>query len=250
MADFYCYDAIYDSTKFLAAQDVKHNKFFIQGSYKSSNGAEMFLGTTNLQRGSVRVTANGRPLQEGMDYEVDYAMGRVRITNQGLLQGGAEIRASADGQSFFNIQQKTLLGARIEHKFSKNMMLGGTILHMYERPLTTKTNFNEEPLYNTIIGADFAYSSKSRFITKLVDKLPFIETKEISNITAYAEYAQVFPHAFKSQGNQTGVSNLEDFENAELPNDFKVVNNWVVASILKNNQTYSLIHNSEINAIG
>ncbi len=231
LADFYCYDAIYDSTKFLAAQDVKHNKFFIQGSYKSSNGAEMFLGTTNLQRGSVRVTANGRPLQEGMDYEVDYAMGRVRITNQGLLQGGAEIRASADGQSFFNIQQKTLLGARIEHKFSKNMMLGGTILHMYERPLTTKTNFNEEPLYNTIIGADFAYSSKSRFITKLVDKLPFIETKEISNITAYAEYAQVFPHAFKSQGNQTGVSNLEDFENAELPNDFKVVNNWVVASI-------------------
>ncbi|MCX8482946.1 MAG: cell surface protein SprA, partial [Crocinitomicaceae bacterium] len=231
LADFYCYDAIYDSTKFLAAQDVKHNKFFIQGSYKSSNGAEMFLGTTNLQRGSVRVTANGRPLQEGMDYEVDYAMGRVRIINQGLLQGGAEIRASADGQSFFNIQQKTLLGARVEHKFSKNMMLGGTILHMYERPLTTKTNFNEEPLYNTIIGADFAYSSKSRFITKLVDKLPFIETKEISNITAYAEYAQVFPHAFASQGNQTGVSNLEDFENAELPNDFKVVNNWVVASI-------------------
>ncbi len=231
LADFYCYDAIYDSTKFLAAQDVKHNKFFIQGSYKSSNGAELFLGTTNLQRGSVRVTANGRPLQEGMDYEVDYAMGRVRIINQGLLQGGAEIRASADGQSFFNIQQKTLLGARVEHKYSKNMMFGGTILHMYERPLTTKTNFNEEPLYNTIIGADFAYSSKSRFITKLVDKLPFIETKEISNITAYAEYAQVFPHNFASQGNQTGVSNLEDFENAELPNDFKVVNNWVVASI-------------------
>ena len=65
LADFYCYDAIYDSTKFLAAQDVKHNKFFIQGSYKSSNGAELFLGTTNLQRGSVRVTANGRPLCHG-----------------------------------------------------------------------------------------------------------------------------------------------------------------------------------------
>ena len=231
LADFYCYTAVYDSTKFLAKQDVKHNKFFLQGSFKSSNGAELFLGTTNLQRGSVRVTANGRPLQEGMDYEVDYAMGRVRIINQGLLQGGAEIRASADGQSMFNIQQKTLLGGRIEHKYSKNLQFGGTALHMYERPITTKTNFNEEPLLNTIIGADLAYSSKSRFLTKLIDKLPFLETKEVSNITAYAEFAQIIPHNHKSQGGQRGVSNLEDFEAAELQNDFKVVSNWTVASI-------------------
>ncbi|MFZ9756075.1 MAG: cell surface protein SprA, partial [Bacteroidia bacterium] len=96
LADYYCFDALYDSTKWLAQQDVKHNKFFLTGSFKSANGAELYLGTTNLQRGSVRVTANGRPLQEGLDYEVDYALGRVRITNQGLLQGGAEIRASAD----------------------------------------------------------------------------------------------------------------------------------------------------------
>jgi len=124
LGDYYCYDALYDSTKWLAQQDVKHNKFFLQGSYKSSNGAELFLGTTNLQRGSVRVTANGRPLTEGMDYEVDYALGRVKIINEGLLRGGAEIRASADGQSFFNIQQKTLIGGRVEHKFNKKTHCG------------------------------------------------------------------------------------------------------------------------------
>ncbi|MBL7811639.1 MAG: cell surface protein SprA [Bacteroidetes bacterium] len=230
LADYYAYDALYDSTKFLAAQDVRHNKFFLVGSYKSPNGAELFLGTTNLQKGSVRVTANGRPLVEGSDYEVDYALGRVRIINQGLLAGGAEIRASADGQSFFNIQQKTLVGGRIEHKFNNHLLVGGTLLHLYERPLTTKTNFNEEPLLNTIMGADVAYSNKSRFITKLVDKLPFIETKEISNITAYGEFAKIFPHNHKSQGGQRGVSNLDDFENAELPNDYKMVTNWVVAS--------------------
>ncbi len=231
LGDYYCYDALYDSTKWLAQQDVKHNKFFLQGSYKSSNGAELFLGTTNLQRGSVRVTANGRPLTEGMDYEVDYALGRVKIINEGLLRGGAEIRASADGQSFFNIQQKTLIGGRVEHKFNKKLIVGGTALHMYERPLTTKTNFNEEPLLNTIIGADVAYSSKSRFLTKIIDALPFLETKEISNITAYGEFAKIFPHNHKSQGGQRGVSNLEDFENAELANDLKSVGNWVVASV-------------------
>lgn len=231
LADYYCYDALYDSTKWLAQQDVKHNKFFLTGSYKSPNGAELFLGTTNLQRGSVRVTANGRPLQEGMDYEVDYALGRVRIINEGLLRGGAEIRASADGQSFFNIQQKTLLGGRIEHKFNKNLLVGATALHMYERPLTTKTNFNEEPLLNTIFGADVAYSNKSRFITRMVDRLPFLETKEISRITAYGEFAKIIPHNHRSQGGQRGVSNLEDFENAELPNDLKQISNWTVASI-------------------
>lgn len=231
LGDYYCYDALYDSTKWLAQQDVKHNKFFLQGSYKSSNGAELFLGTTNLQRGSVRVTANGRPLTEGTDYEVDYALGRVKIINEGLLRGGAEIRASADGQSFFNIQQKTLLGGRVEHKFNKKLIVGGTALHMYERPLTTKTNFNEEPLLNTIIGADVGYSSKSRFLTKMIDALPFLETKEVSNITAYGEFAKIFPHNHKSQGDQRGVSNLEDFENAELTNDLKNVSNWVVSAI-------------------
>ena len=231
LGEYYCYDAIYDSTKWLAQQDVKHNKFFLQGSYKSSNGAELFLGTTNLQRGSVRVTANGRPLTEGMDYEVDYALGRVRITNQGLLQGGAEIRASANGQSFFNIQQKTLVGGRVEHKFNKKLLVGGTLLHMYERPLTTKTNFNEEPLLNTIIGADMAFSSKSRFITKVIDQLPFLETKEVSNITAYAEIAKIYPHNHKSQGDQRGVSNLEDFESAELTNDVKTVSNWYIGAV-------------------
>lgn len=230
-ADYYAYDALYDSTKWLAAQDVKHNKFFLTGSYKSSNGAELYLGTSNLQKGSVRVTANGRPLTEGLDYEVDYALGKVKIINQGLLQGGAEIRASADGQSFFNIQQKTLIGGRIDHKFNNKLLVGGTVLHMYERPLTTKTNFNEEPLLNTIFGADMAYSSKSRLITKMVDALPFLETKEISNVTAYAEFAKIVPHNHKSQGNQRGISNLDDFENAELPNDFKMVTNWVPASV-------------------
>lgn len=231
LADYYCYDALYDSTKWLAQQDVKHNKFFLTGSYKSANGAELFLGTTNLQRGSVRVTANGRPLQEGLDYEVDYALGRVKIINEGLLRGGAEIRASADGQSFFNIQQKTLVGGRVEHKFNKHLLVGGTALHMYERPLTTKTNFNEEPLLNTIFGGDVSYSNNSRFITKMVDRLPFLETKEISRVTAYAEFAKIIPHNHKSQGSQRGVSNLEDFENAELPNDFKMVTNWTIASV-------------------
>ncbi|MCC7298346.1 MAG: cell surface protein SprA, partial [Bacteroidia bacterium] len=231
LGDYYAFDALYDSTKWLAQQDVKHNKFFLTGSYKSPNGAELYLGTSNLQKGSVRVTANGRPLTEGMDYEVDYALGRVKIINQGLLQGGAEIRASADGQSFFNIQQKTLIGGRIDHKFNNKLILGATALHMYERPLTTKTNFNEEPLLNTIFGADLAYSNKSRMLTKLVDALPFLETKEVSNITSYAEFAKIYPHNHKSQGSQRGISNLDDFENAELPNDFKMVTNWVPASV-------------------
>lgn len=231
LADYYCFDSMYRTTKGLAQQDTRHNKFYIAGSYKSPNGAELFLGTTNLQKGSVRVTANGRPLTEGMDYEVDYALGRVKIINQGLLQGGAEIRASADGQSFFNIQQKTLIGGRMEHKFSKKLIVGATALHMYERPLTTKTNFGEEPLLNTILGTDVSFSTKSRFITRLVDKLPFLETKEISSVTGYAEFAKIIPHNHKSQGGQRGISNVEDFENAELPNDYKMVTNWVISSV-------------------
>lgn len=231
VANKYVFDALYDSTKWLAEQDVAHNKFFLKGSYKGASSNEISLNALNVPQGSVVVTANGTKLTENVDYIVDYNAGKVTIINQGILQSGAVIKVSAESNSMFNIQQKTLLGARFDYTVSKKLILGGTVLHMYERALTPKTNIGDEPLLNTIIGVDGSYNTPSLFLTKLVDKLPFIETKAESRLTAQGEYARIIPGMARGQNKTRGVSYLDDFEGAETTFDLRLVSSWKLASL-------------------
>lgn len=231
VANKYVFDALYDSTKWLAEQDVAHNKFFLKGTYKGTSSNEISLNALNVPQGSVVVTANGTKLTENVDFIVDYNAGKVTIINQGILQSGAIIKVSAESNSMFNIQQKTLLGARFDYAASKKLLLGGTILHMYERALTPKTNIGDEPLLNTIIGFDGSYSTPSLFLTKLVDRLPFIQTKAESRLGAQWEYARIFPGQARGQNKTRGVSYLDDFEGAETTFDLRLVSNWKLASL-------------------
>jgi cell surface protein SprA len=236
-ADYYAFDILYDSTRWDAEQDVLHNKFFLRGSYKGTSSNQIRLQCFNIPRGSVKVTANGSVLTEGTDYLVDYTIGLVTIINEGVVSSGGVLKASCESNSLFNIQQKSLIGNRFDYKFSDKLVLGGTILHLSERPLTPKTNIGDEPLLNTIWGFDGTYSTQSRWLTRVVDKLPFIETKEISDFTLSWEFAQIVPHKPRSIGDaERGTSFIDDFEGAETPYDLKQWTNWHLASVPQNQE--------------
>ncbi|OYU97424.1 MAG: cell surface protein SprA [Bacteroidetes bacterium B1(2017)] len=229
LANYYCFFALYDSTRFSAVQQPQYNKFFLRGSYQGSSTNEISLGSTNVPRGSVKVTSNGAPLTENSDYIVDYNLGRVKIVNSALLNSGAVIKVSSESNNLFQIQQKSLLGARFDYKYSPALVLGSTFMYLNERPLTPKVNIGEEPISNMIVGVDGTFTKQSNFLTRLVDKLPFIETKEPSNVTISGEYARLIPGVQKSLS-QKGTAYLDDFEGAETPFDLRMGNTWALAS--------------------
>ncbi|MHB1277773.1 MAG: T9SS outer membrane translocon Sov/SprA, partial [Bacteroidia bacterium] len=227
--DKYVYQELYDSTKWLAQQVVSKDKFFLRGSFQSSSNNEISLNAFNVPKNSVKVTANGTLLTENVDYTVDYTLGKVTILNTALLESGAVIDVTSENNSLFNIQQKTVIGARVDYLVNNDLFLGGTVMHLWERPLTPKVNIGDEPLLNTIIGFDGSYKKESRWLTKMVDMLPFLETKEVSSITISGEYAQLFPHQPKTIG-ERGTSFIDDFEGSETPFDMRLGNNWFLAS--------------------
>ena len=229
-ADYYCYNSLYDSTKWLAEQDVKHNKFFLRGTFKGSSSDVIRLQCYNITQGSVRVTANGNTLNEGSDYIVDYTLGTVKITNEGILNSGAQIKASCESNSLLNIQQKSLVGVRFDYKYSEKLTMGATFMHMTERPLTPKVNIGEEPILNSIWGVDGTYSTDSRFLTRVVDGIPFIETKAPSSFSFTGEFAHLIPHKPNTMGDR-GTSYIDDFEGAETPYDLKYQPNWKLATV-------------------
>lgn len=229
-SSLYTYDALYDSTITAARQQPERNKFVLRGSYQSSSGSDIPLNAVNVPQGSVKVTAGGVPLTENVDYTVDYSLGRVRILNQSILQSNQTINISLESQSLFNLQTKTMVGARFEYTFNKDFQLGGTILKLSERPLTQKINIGDEPINNTIIGVDGTYRTQSRFITKLLDRLPVYTTKEPSSITLTGEVAHLFPGHARAIG-KTGTSYIDDFEGAVTPLDIKNPGGWYLSSI-------------------
>ena len=98
------------------------------------------MGAFNVPRGSVTVTAGGRQLVEGVDFVVDYQLGRVQILDPGLQSSGIPIQVSTENNAVFNQQRKTFMGVDIEHKFNEDFIVGGTVLNVNERPLTPKVN--------------------------------------------------------------------------------------------------------------
>jgi cell surface protein SprA len=225
----YIFKELYDSTLTIASQTAEKNKYRLQGSYKSSGGAEISLNAFNIPRGSVVVTAGGLRLTENVDYSVDYTSGRIRILNSGLLESGTPIQVSLESQSLFNLQTKTLIGTHLDYRFSENFNIGGTIMHLRERPLTQKVNFGDEPIANTIWGLNTSYYTESNLITSLLDKLPLIETKTPSSVAFEAEFAQLIP-GHPNVIDKAGTSYIDDFEGTKIPIDMKQRDAWNLAS--------------------
>jgi cell surface protein SprA len=229
VADDYIFEELYDSTQTKAKQIAEKNKFFLAGTYQSSSSSEIQLNAMNIPRGSVKVTAGGIQLQEGIDYTVDYVLGRVKILNQGYLESGTPLRVSLESNQLFNLQTKTLLGTHLDYKISDNFNIGGTLLNLTERPLTQKVNMGEEPISNTIWGVNTSYRTESHLLTSLIDKLPLIETKEVSSIVLDAEFAQLIPGQARAIG-KGGIAYIDDFEGTETTIEMKSLAAWVLSS--------------------
>ncbi len=229
------YQQLYDSTTFVAREYQHLNRFMLRGTYKSSVSSEISLGTFNLPPGSVRVTAGGTPLREGIDYSIDYNIGKVRILNDAILQSGQSVNVSFEDNTFFGFQSRSMIGARFDYAFNKDLSVGATFMNLFERPLTQKVNFGDDPINNKVYGLDFSISKDAPWLTKLIDKLPLISTKEASSISAQAEVAVLQPghnRAVNQGGDKGGTVYIDDFEgstaNIPLTNQF---NQWIIASV-------------------
>ena len=232
IADRYVYDYLYDSTKVIAQQFPQFNRFNISGSYKSSSGSEIYLGAFNLPKNSVKVTAGGQVLTENVDYTVDYSLGRVKIINEAYLNSSIPIDISYENNALFSFNQKNLLGVRADYYINDNFNIGATYLRLNERPFTPKVNVGDDPKKNSLMGADLNYTTNAPYITRWVDLIPGIDTKEPSSISVTAEVAHFNPEKSKliEIGGEETVY-IDDFEGSASGYDLKFpFSAWNLAS--------------------
>ncbi len=230
IAEQYAFTELYDETQSQARQNAEKNKFFLKGEYRSSGGSEINLNAMNIPEGSVTVTAGGAILTENSDYTVDYNLGRVTIINQSLLESGTPIKISLESNSMFDIGTKSMIGTHLDYRVSDNFNIGATLMHLHQKPLTSKVNIGDIPVSNTIWGTDINFNQEAPFLTKFVDKfIPFVKTKAPSHIDFSGEFAQLIPGHPKVLGDE-GYANIDDFEGAKVTIDLKSPSRWKISS--------------------
>lgn len=230
----YTFPELYTGTQMDAQQKYPNkNRYRLRGRYSSAGGStEYQLGALNIRPNSIRVKVGGAILEEGVDYNVDYQLGNLRIINQALLLSGQPITVSMEDETLYGLQQKTLMGGRFDYLVNPKLHIGATVMNLTEKPLTEKVSIGQEPISNTMIGGDITYNSPSRWLTRLVDKLPFLSTKEESQISFYGEFAQLLPghpRGLNTDGNNTGTTYIDNFENNISYIDIKGALGWQIS---------------------
>lgn len=230
------YYALYDSIKAVAQQYPNLNRFVLKGNAKTSGSADISIGY-NIPVGSVTVTAGGRTLEEGVDYDINYDLGTIRITNQAILTAGLPVQVNFENNASFGLQQRSYMGLRLDYmaknKANEQLSFGGTIVRLSERPFFTKVNLNEDPIRNTMYGLDVNYRKDLPRLTRLLDKLPVYKTTALSSINVYAEGAYLKPgHAPQIGRGSEGLVYIDDFEGSKSGIDLRFPSiSWVMSSV-------------------
>jgi cell surface protein SprA len=209
----YLYPQLYDSIKAIAQTYANLDRFYIQGTIKGSSTTDIYLGGFNIPPGSVSVTAGGQVLTENVDYIIDYNLGTLKVINQAILNSGVPVNVQYENNASFGIQQRSFLGVRLDYLVNKKLSIGATMQRLTERPFFTKVNYGEDPIQNRMYGVDFNYNSELPALTRLLNKLPFYDSKTVSTINAYGEAAILSPGHPKQIGKgDEGLIYIDDFE--------------------------------------
>ncbi|PKB16186.1 cell surface protein SprA [Flavobacterium sp. 5] len=222
---------MYNGTQAKAIQYPELNKFLLRGKYKAVGGEGISIGAFNVPIGSVKVTAAGRVLVEGVDYSVNYQLGKLQILDPSLQASSTPIEISLENNSVFGQQTRRFFGVNVDHLISENFMVGATFLNMKEKPFTQKSSYGQESVNNSIFGLHGNFSSQVPFFTRLVNKLPNIDTDVPSAISVSGEFAYLMPNASdgdKFQGESTIY--VDDFESSQSSIDLRSPYAWSLSS--------------------
>ncbi|HYC83938.1 MAG TPA: cell surface protein SprA, partial [Chryseosolibacter sp.] len=228
----YVYDTLYRTTKADAELFATKNKFFLKGQYNAGSAREILIPGFGVSQGSVKIFAGGMPLMEGSDYTVDYTFGKVIILNEAILSSGKNISVQYEQSDPFAFQTRSLIGTRFDYKLNEDVNFGSTLLYYNERPLISRNQIGTEPARNVQYGFDFNVRRDSRVLTKIIDAIPVLQTKEPSSINLTGEFAQILPGTSNIIDGE-GTAYIDDFENTATPYSLMSPTSWHLAATPK-----------------
>lgn len=204
-------------TNIIAMQNINTFNIYLSSSKKSST---ISLGI-NILEGSEEVLLDGSKLEKDIGYVIDYFSGTIELLDPRALLPNADIEIKYEQAQLFQINKRSILGARAEYSLADyglgaNSFIGTTALFQSQSTINKRVQLGEEPFSNFVWDVNTNLEFNAKFLTKLVNYIPFVTTAQPSRINIRGEYAKIFPNPNTSNGlikdNENGVAYLDDFE--------------------------------------
>jgi len=215
--NLYNCSAMYDSNRTNHTAINQDSKFKIV--YKYENRSSMINLGAMVIEGSESVTLGSETLVRGVDYTIDYFMGTLTLLRADALDPDAKLDVKYERNQFFQLDKKTILGARAQYDFGDNSFIGGTALYFSQSVVDEKVDVGYEPMRNFVWDINGRISKDLNFLTRAVNWLPLIETDKASSIKIEGEIAQVRPNpntlSNDNTGDPNGVGFIDDFEGSK-----------------------------------
>ncbi|MFH1213430.1 MAG: cell surface protein SprA, partial [Candidatus Neomarinimicrobiota bacterium] len=216
LSRIYNCSAMYDSN--LTDSDIYgETKFIISVSYQNRSSI-ISLGAMVIEN-SESVTLNNQTLTRNVDYSIDYFSGTLTLLTSEATNPDAKLEIKYEKNQFFQLDKKTILGARAQYDFGDNCYIGGTALYFGQSVVDEKVEVGYEPMRNIIWDLNGRYNSKLAFLTRAVNWLPLVSTSTESSIDVEGEIAQVLPNpntlSNEDTGDPNGVGFIDDFEGSK-----------------------------------
>jgi len=159
------------------------------------------------------------------DYHVDYESGKLEFKKPILPT--QKVRIKVEYSPFFSAAEKSLVGLRGSMRPFGDAALGSSFFYRTESYPAEHVRLREEPFNRMVWEVDFNYPQKLPFITRLVDRLPLVETETPSQLNINFEGAYSF-----SNLNAKGEVFLDDLESSTIISNDVSINrsSWVLCS--------------------
>jgi len=200
------YKMVRDSIIYTTGNESHSQSFKLYFDFSSKSRVNQ-LGF-NVLEGSEVVMADSKKLERDVDYNIDYQTGQLSIIKDAYLSQNITIKY--ERASFFQLDQKVLLGNRWQYDFNDGSFLGLSLLYYSKTLRDERIHVGYEPINNFIWDVNGLYSFDAPYLTQAADWLPLIQTDKESKIKFEGEIAQIIPNP-----NPLNKAYIDDFENSE-----------------------------------
>jgi len=180
-------------------------------SYSVSGG-----GCLDIAPNSEKLKAGSEVLVRDVDYQVNYELGQIELISERALDPNKEITVNFECEPLFELESKLLLGARAEYPFSKfsdGSIFGLTALFKNQSVTTENPRLGGEPFSGLLLGTNVRLRDTSQTMDKIINTVPFIDTKEKSRWSFEGEFAASY-HNSNTSNRKSAL--IDDFEGSAL----------------------------------
>lgn len=195
----------------------------------SGTESEIVLPQDVLE-GTEVVRLDGRTLQRGTDYDIEYfAGGRITLKGDALatLVPTSQLQVSYQFRPLFGGGKSNLLGLSGNYEFGTRGRLASVWLYETTGGFVRRPKLGEEPTRTLVGDVNTSLAFQPAWMTSLVNRLPFTSSGAASSINLAAEVAVSIPNP-----NTRKTAFVDDLEGADDSDDQNLSRtNWNWASI-------------------